>query len=328
MTASATSTILVVGEIDADGALSTATVHLLGAAAELGTPALVVVVEPGGRDRAVEAAGAAGAARTFVLETDAVGSTLTAPALDALTRAHDALRPEAVLISNSLDGRDLAGRFAARSRSAVAVDVVGIGRDDEGIVAHHSVYGGAFLTTSAATFGTLVVTVRPGAIDSRAAARTTEVVELPSMELEGRAARISSFEPAPAASSRPDLRSASAVVAGGYGVGSAERFSLVEELADALGAAVGASRAAVDAGYITHAHQVGQTGVSVSPDLYVAVGISGAVQHLAGMQTAKTIVAINKDPDAPILQLADFAVVGDLFEVVPQTIEALKAERA
>lgn len=327
MSASTPNTILVAGEIDADGGLSPATVNLLGAAAQIGTPTVVLVVAPGARDRAAEAAGAAGAARTYIAEDAAAGTALTVPALDALTRAFQAAQPEAVLISNSLDGRDLAGRFAVRSTSALAIDVVGVGRDDEGIIASHSVYGGSFRVTSAATFGALVITVRLGAIDAHADPVPTEVIDLEVAPSESRAAEITAFEPSPVTSSRPDLRSASSVVAGGYGVGSAERFSLVEDLADALGAAVGASRAAVDAGFITHAHQVGQTGVSVSPQLYVAVGISGAIQHLAGMQTATTIVAINKDPDAPIFQHSDFAVVGDLFEVIPQTIEALKAGR-
>ena len=178
------------------------------------------------------------------------------------------------------------------------------------------------------TWGVPVITIRQGAVDARAQARPVSTHSIDFPPSERRAADIGATQEAVSSSTRPDLRGAATVVSGGRGLGSREQFELVEQLADALGAAVGASRAAVDAGYVPQSYQVGQTGVSVSPQLYVALGISGAIQHKAGMQTAKTIVAINKDADAPIFEIADFGVVGDVFTVVPQLINELKNRRA
>ncbi|WP_449277286.1 electron transfer flavoprotein subunit alpha/FixB family protein [Leucobacter sp. GX24907] len=313
-------------ESHADGKLEGAAAELIGAASQIGTPvALILTTNAATADQAATEAAGYGVGRVVLAEIPESG--LGTDSVDALAATAAIVEPDAVLISHSPIGCDLAGRYVARTRSAALTDAVGLSRDDQGIVTEHSAFGGNFLVTAAATFGAPVITLRQGTVETRVEACPVVTQRLSYVPTGGPAGRIESMEAKVETSSRPDLRGAKSVVSGGRGLGSQEQFVLVEQLADAIGGAVGASRAAVDAGYVPQTFQVGQTGVSVSPDLYIALGISGAIQHKAGMQTSKTIVAINKDGDSPIFEIADFGVVGDLHTVVPQLIEAIETRK-
>jgi electron transfer flavoprotein alpha subunit len=207
-----------------------------------------------------------------------------------------------------------------KTGSGVITDAVDVSAD---LVAEQSIFGGAIVVQSKVKTGTPIITVRPNAVTPQAAPGAAEIVPLDvTLSDTAKAAKITE-RVVQERGERPELTEASIVVSGGRGVGGAENFALIEKLADSLGAAVGASRAATDAGWYPHQFQVGQTGKTVAPQLYMAVGISGAIQHRAGMQTSKTIMVINKDPEAPIFELADFGVVGDLFDVVPQLTEEI-----
>ncbi|MDV6013528.1 electron transfer flavoprotein subunit alpha/FixB family protein [Haloechinothrix sp. LS1_15] len=306
------------------GEVKKSTFELLTAARTLGEPAAVVVGAPGTAGKISSALGSYGAQKVYVAESDDATGYLVTPKVDALAAAAEQASPSAVLVSATSEGKEVSGRLAARLGSGLLADAVGINADG---TVEQSIFGGAFTVTSSATRGAPVISVRPGSIDAEeASGAATEVpLELPAID-PAKSAKVTGFEPI-VGGDRPELSEASVVVSGGRGVGSAEKFEVVEQLADALGAAVGASRAAVDSGYYPAQFQVGQTGKTVSPQLYIALGISGAIQHRAGMQTSKTIVAVNKDPEAPIFEIADLGVVGDLFNVAPQLTEAVQQRK-
>ncbi|MFD4402171.1 electron transfer flavoprotein subunit alpha/FixB family protein [Nocardia sp. NPDC058499] len=307
----------------ADGAVKKVTTELLSAAAGLGEPSAVVLGVPGTADKLSDALAAAGAAKIYVAESDDVENYLITPKVDVLAGLVESASPAAVLVAASAEGKEVSGRLAARIGSGLLVDVIDVKADGSAV---HSIFGGAFTVDAKATGDVPVISVRPGSIEANASAGAGEkvTVEVPAQE-EG-VVKVTSREPV-VAGDRPELTEANIVVSGGRGVGSADNFSVVETLADSLGAAVGASRAAVDSGYYPGQFQVGQTGKTVSPQLYVALGISGAIQHRAGMQTSKTIIAVNKDEEAPIFEIADYGIVGDLFNVAPQLTEEVKKHK-
>ncbi|MED5811920.1 electron transfer flavoprotein subunit alpha/FixB family protein [Mycolicibacterium sp. 050232] len=306
-----------------EGALKKVSAELITAARALGEPSAVVVGKPGTAASLVDGLKAAGAAKVYVAESDDAETYLLTPVVDVLAGLAESAAPAGVVVAATADGKEIAARLAARIGSGLLVDVVEV---REGAVGVHSIFGGAFTVEAQVTSDTPVITVRPGAIEAAPADGAGEVVNVEVPAQAENATKITKREPA-VAGDRPELTEASVVVAGGRGVGSAESFSVVEELADSLGGAVGASRAAVDSGYYAGQFQVGQTGKTVSPQLYIALGISGAIQHRAGMQTSKTIIAVNKDEEAPIFEIADLGIVGDLFKVSPQLTEAVKARK-
>jgi len=311
----------------ANGRPAAGTGELLAAAARFGEPAAVVVVEPGVAVPA-DSLGALGANTVFVATVADADSQIVTPQVAALHAAALAANDvAAVIVGNSIDSREAGARLAVRIGGAFQSDVVDVAAGTQGILVTQQAFGGAFTVTAAAARGIPVISLRQGSIDGAAPAAAGTVAEIDVTADTAVAAQITARHGQAQASERPSLQTAEIVVSGGRGLGSRENFVLVEQLADALGAAVGASRAAVDAGYCDHSMQVGQTGVTVSPNLYIAVGISGAIQHRAGMQSATTIVAINKDADSPIFDVADFGIVGDLFTVVPQFIEAVKSRK-
>ncbi len=302
----------------ADGEIKKVTNELLTLARTLGEPSAVLL--GGSVASLAEKLGEYGAQKVYVAESADLDDYLVAPKAEVLAQIVADTSPTAVLVASSAEGKEVAARAALRSGSGLITDAVGVSSDGE---TTQGIFGGAIAVQAKVTKGIPFITVRPNSTAAEPASGAAEVVTVtPNISDAAKGAKVTE-RVVEAKGGRPDLAEAAVVVSGGRGLGGAEHFDLIEKLADSLDAAVGASRAATDAGWYPHQNQVGQTGKTVSPQLYIAVGISGAIQHRAGMQTSKTIVAINKDPEAPIFELADFGMVGDLFDVVPQLTDEI-----
>jgi electron transfer flavoprotein alpha subunit len=313
------SEVLIVAE-QVDSHVSKPALELLTLARRLGDPVAVVFGET---DEAVaKTLGEFGATRVLFVGDSSLVDYLVAPKAEALAEIAASADPVAILISSTPEGKEIAGRLAVKLESGLITDATDIAADG---TTTQSVFAGNWTVTAAVTHGIPVVTVKPNAVTPELAPTEPAIAQVEvTLSDAAKAARIVSIEPKQA-SGRPELTEAAVVVSGGRGTGG--NFAAVEELADLLGGAVGASRAAVDAGWYPYAYQIGQTGKTVSPQLYIAVGISGAIQHRAGMQTSRAIVAVNKDAEAPIFALADLGIVGDLHKVLDGVIAEVKKRK-
>jgi len=303
-----------------DGVVRKTTNELLTIARRLGEPSAVFI----GADvsAAAEVLKQYGAEKIYVVDDKDIKDYLVAPKAEVLAQLVKSASPAAVLITSSAEGKEIAARLAVKTDSGLITDAVDV---QEGPVTTQSVFAGNYTVQAKVTKGTPIITVKPNAatpeaVDGAAAQENVEVA----VSDAAKTAKITASEPRKS-TGRPELTEAAIVVSGGRGTGG--NFEPVEQFADSLGAAVGASRAAVDSGWYPHAFQIGQTGKTVSPQLYIAAGISGAIQHRAGMQTSKTIIAINKDEEAPLFELVDFGVVGDLHTVLPAAAEAVNKSK-
>jgi electron transfer flavoprotein alpha subunit len=314
------SQVLVVADL-VDGAVGKPTLELLTLARRIGDPVVVLFGEAS--EAAAARLGEYGATRVLVVTDPAITDYLVAPKAEALAQVAAATQPAAVLVTSGAEGKEVAARLAVKLGSGLITDAVDVAADGS---TTQSVFAGSYSVHAAVTQGVPVITVKPNAVTPEPAAASPAVEAFGvTISEQAKGARIVAVEPKQA-SGRPELTEAAVVVSGGRGTGG--NFDEVEQLADSLGAAVGASRAAVDSGWYPHAYQVGQTGKTVSPQLYIAAGISGAIQHRAGMQTSKAIVAVNKDAEAPIFALADLGVVGDLHTVLPAVAAEVAKRRS
>lgn len=299
-----------------DGAVRKPTYELLTIAKRLGEPSAVFIGSSSQGAEVAEKVKAYGAEKVYVVDDAQIKGYLVAPKAEALQQLAEKTSPAAILIPSTSEGKEVAARLSIKISSGLITDAVDVEADGS---ATQSVFAGNFTLKGKVTHGTPIITVKPNSAAPEQSEGAGAVEEFAAtISDSAKKAQIVASQPRKS-TGRPELTEAAIVVAGGRGTGG--NFESVEGLADALGGAVGASRAAVDSGWIPHTFQIGQTGKTVSPQLYVATGISGAIQHRAGMQTSKTIVAVNKDEEAPIFELVDFGVVGDLHSVLPALTE-------
>ena len=316
------SKVLILADFSGEKATKT-TAELATAGARIGEVTAIVLAAPGKGAALAATVNQGPIAHILIVESDDFAAHGVAAAGDALASLVKEKSPAALLIASHAFGKEVAARVAVLTESGIITDAVDVAAD---ATATQLVFGGSTTVHSKVSHGVPVITLRPNSIEADFSASTPAIENgVATISADAKKATISSSQP-PVKGGRPELTEAKIVVSGGRGIDG--DWSDVEKFADSLGAAIGASRAAVDAGWCGHDMQVGQTGKTVSPDLYVACGISGAIQHKAGMQTSKTIVVINKDPEAPLFEIADFGVVGDLFAVLPAATEGIKARKA
>ena len=308
-----------------DGELTKGGLGVLGKAASLGDDVAGVVLGSGVRDAAA-AAGAFGASTVYVVDDEALGAPLPQPRVDALEAVVRESGADTVLFAASVLAADVAAGLAARLEAGLNWDLIDLRVEGGELIGTRPALGDTVLVEVGWTSTPRLGLVRSGTFDPVETGGSAEVQDVAATfrDFSTQARLVDRLQEE---SSGPSIEDADVIVAGGRGLGGPEGFKLAEELAAALGGAVAATRAVVDAGWYPYATQVGQTGKSVSPKLYIALGISGAIQHRAGMQTSKTIIAVNKDAEAPIFEIADFGIVGDLFNVAPQLTEAVEKRK-
>jgi len=315
--------ILVCAELN-EGKLASTTLELMAKARDLGD--VYAVALGSGAKAAAATLGKHGAKVVHVSEDAAFGEYVAEPATDARAALYEKEKPDLILFSFTPDSREVAGRLAARLGSGLIANASDIAGSAGGFVAKVPYFGGAKVASMKANGKPAIVLIRPKSFEASETGGAAEIKQLDAAVAEG-SKRAHVTERVVEASEKVKLEDAKIVISGGRGMGGPQNFPMLEELANALGAAVGASRAVVDAGWVPYSMQVGQTGKSVRPGVYIAVGISGAMQHTVGMKTSKVIIAINKDAEAPIMKMADLGVVGDALKIVPALTAAVKAKK-